>query len=143
MIVMNFIKNRLGPLLAFGATLAMAPMLSANETTPRQTLKQELNYLSYSIQPLLPMVIDDSTQLIAAQASTDTFIRTFKIFVPLTEIDTHAFTVAMQPALTSYVCDTENQKPLLELGGKHQFVYLAMPAEIFADITIDQAQCDR
>lgn len=142
MIIKNFIPS-LGPLLAFSTALSIAPLVSANEANPRQTLEQELNHLSTSIQPLLPMVIDDATQLILAQAATDTFTRTFKIFVPLAEIDTHAFTQTMQPALTNYVCNTDNQKPLLELGGKHQFVYVAMSAEVFADITIDQAHCEQ
>ena len=112
--------------------------LSANEATPRQTLEQELTHLTAAMQPLLPMVIDDSTQLITAQASEDTFTRTFKIFVPIEDIDAQAFIAAMQPALIEYVGNTDNQKPLLKLEGQHQFVYQALQAEIVADISVSQ-----
>ncbi len=118
-----------------------AILASTAPNASERSLTQELDYLHSTLQPMLPMTIDDNTQLIATNLTDTTFSRTFHLAVPLGTFSAEDFNQSMQPALINYVCHTDNQKRLLALGGSHRFVYLALAKETIADISINLGDC--
>jgi len=128
------IINKLG-------TLILGLLLTSSISANQRNLEQELGYLHDTMQPLIPLVIDDATRLVAADINETTFSRTFHIAVPQEAIEGDVFALTMMPALVSYVCNTDNQKPLITLGGKHRFVYLALTKEVITDISIALEDC--
>ena len=128
------------PFIKFATSLVFllaAFELSANE----RTLDAELLHLNESIQPLLPIVVDDVTELVAADVTGTTFTRTFEIANAIEDIDVKAFEEVMGPALVNYVCNAENQKPLLQLGGSYRFVYQALEDEPMFSVHIQLDNC--
>ncbi len=108
-----------------------------------RNLEQEIQFLDANLRPLLPLAIDDFTSLTSIDKETDSFVRTFTINLPMEAIDTVAFGHSMGPELVSYVCQTPNQQPLLQLGGRYQFIYEDQAKQRLFDIIIKQQDCGK
>ena len=104
-------------------------------------LDDHLQFLHSKLIDAIPMVVDDFTALTGVTIEGNTFVRTFTIDVPPESVNGVEFGQSMEPSLIGYVCNTDNQQQLLELGGKYRFVYEAQDMFPLFSINIGASDC--
>jgi hypothetical protein len=95
----------------------------------------------HDLRNQLPMQVDEATTLQNVASVGNTFIYFYHLSYVQSEINVENFHATMTPSLTSYVCQYQDMRRMMNMGVEYRYNHMSADGLLVDEITIRGSDC--